>query len=97
MRAPRGGLFRSFKKVGEAVEKDEVLGIVSDPFGDVDAAVTASAKGLVIGRSQLPIVNRGDALLHIALFRDPNMAEEHVDTVHGQLESDPFLDEDEYG
>lgn len=94
-RAPRGGLFRSFKTVGEAVEKGDLLGIVSDPFGDVDAEVLASGKGLVIGASNLPIVNRGDALLHIAHLLDPNGAEQHVGNVNDALESDPLLDEDE--
>lgn len=94
-RAPRGGLFRSFKTIGEAVEQGDLLGIVSDPFGDIDAEVIASGKGLVIGRSNLPIVNKGDALLHVAHLRDPGRAEEHVDSVHGWLKSDPLLDEDE--
>lgn len=96
IRAPKGGLFRAFKTIGEAVEKGEVIGIVSDPFGDADVQVVAGARGLVIGRSNLPIVNMGDALLHIAHLRDPNGAEEHVETVQGALESDPFLDDEEY-
>lgn len=95
VRAPRGGLFRAFKTIGEAVEKDDVLGIVSDPFGDIEGEVVANAKGLVIGRSNLPIVNKGDALLHVAYLRNPGRAEEHVEDVHGALDSDPFFDEDE--
>ncbi|HEY8587237.1 MAG TPA: succinylglutamate desuccinylase/aspartoacylase family protein [Rhodanobacter sp.] len=95
VRAPRSGLFRSFKTVGEAVEKGDVLGIVSDPFGDVDAEVLATVSGLVIGRSNLPIVNKGDAVLHVACLGDPDQAEDHVDTVHDSLESDPLLEEDE--
>lgn len=94
-RAPRGGLFRSFKTTGEAVEPGDLLGIVSDPFGDSDAEVVASGRGLVIGRSNLPVVNRGDALLHVAHLHDPGRAEEHVDSVHGLLWSSPFFDEDE--
>ncbi|MFC5526362.1 succinylglutamate desuccinylase/aspartoacylase family protein [Rhodanobacter ginsengisoli] len=95
VRAPRGGLFRAFKTIGVAVEKGDLLGIVSDPFGDVDVEVLASTKGLVIGRSNLPIVNKGDALLHVAHLRDPGGAEEHVGEVHDSLGSDPLLDEDE--
>ncbi len=95
VRAPRGGLLRTFKTIGEAVEKGDVLGIVSDPFGEVDVEVVAGAKGLVIGRTNLPIVNAGDALLHIAHLPDPNRAEEHVENIQDSLGSDPYFDDDE--
>lgn len=95
VRAPRGGLLRTFKTVGEPVEKGDVLGIVSDPFGDVDVEVVASAKGLVIGRTNLPIVNAGDALLHVAHMPDTNQAEEHVENIQDSLGSDPYFDDDE--
>lgn len=95
VRAPRGGLLRTFKTIGEAVEKGDVLGIVSDPFGDVEVEVVTSTKGLVIGRTNLPIVNAGDALLHIAHLRDPNRAEEHVENIQDSLGSDPYFDDDE--
>lgn len=59
VRAPRGGLFRAFKTIGAAVEKGDLPGIAFDPFGDVDAEILASTKGLMIGHSHLPIVNKG--------------------------------------
>lgn len=94
VRAPRGGLFRGFKSIGEAVDKGETLGVVSDPFGDVEAPVLAGASGLIIGRTNLPIVNAGDALLHVAHLRDANDAETHVGNVRDALEADPFFDDD---
>ena len=94
IRAPRGGLLRTFRTIGDAVGKGDRLGVVSDPFGDVEVDVVASANGLVIGRTNLPLVNSGDALLHVALFPDPDRAKEHVDEVHDALEADPLLDDD---
>ena len=94
VRAPRGGLFRNFKTIGEAVEKGETLGVVSDPFGDIEAPVLAGARGLIIGRTNLPIVNAGDALLHVAHLSDHDGAEAHVENVQGALQADPFFDDD---
>jgi uncharacterized protein len=95
VRAPRGGILRTFKTIGEAVEKGERIGVVSDPFGDVEVDVLAGVSGLIIGRTMLPIVNSGDALLNIAHMHDPDIAEEHVENVHDSLESDPLLDDGE--
>jgi hypothetical protein len=55
--------------------------------------VLASVGGLIIGRTMLPIVNRGDALINIAHRRDPDFAEEHVENFQDALESDPLLDD----
>lgn len=95
VRAPRGGLLRTFKTIGEAVEKGDRLGIVADPFGDSEVDVLASVKGLIIGRTNLPLVNSGDALLNIAYMQDPNCAEEHVVDIHDLLETDPYFEGDE--
>ncbi|MEZ5462082.1 succinylglutamate desuccinylase/aspartoacylase family protein [Dokdonella sp.] len=93
VRAPRGGLLRAFKTIGEAVEKGDRLGIVADPFGDSEVDVLATGKGLIIGRTNLPLVNRGDALLNIAYMHDPDCAEEHVVDIQDSLESDPYFDD----
>lgn len=95
VRAPRGGLLRTFKTIGEAVEKGERIGIVADPFGDSEVDVLASATGLIIGRTNLPLVNSGDALLNIAYMHDPGCAEEHVVDIHDSLETDPYFDDSE--
>lgn len=95
VRAPCGGILRLFKTLGAAVEKGERLGVVSDPFGDVEMDVLASVGGLIIGCTMLPIVNSGDALLNIAHMHDPTVAEEHVENVHDALEADPMLVDDE--
>ncbi len=93
-RAPAGGLLRTFKTTGEMVEAGEVLGIVSDPFGEQDVEIAASDAGLVIGRTNLPIVNEGDALFHIAALTAAG-AEDRIESLSAQLEGAPMFDEDE--
>lgn len=65
-RAPSGGLFRTLRGIGDLVAPDTVLGIVADPFGERETEVLAQEHGIVIGRTNLPLVNEGDALFHIA-------------------------------
>ena len=94
VRAPAGGLLRSFRTIGAEVEKGEPLGIVADPFGEQETEVPANRSGIIIGRTNLPVVNEGDALFHIAETKrnDPGSA---IDEITLQLEADPLFDEDE--
>ncbi len=66
VRAPMSGIFRMAVRLGELVEKNQRLGAISNPFGGDEQLVTAPFKGLVIGRSNLPLTHEGDALFHLA-------------------------------
>lgn len=94
LRAPAGGLLRTFRADGEVVNAGDVLAMVSDPFGEHDVEVLAHMDGIIIGRAVMPVVNEGDALFHIAQVEhdDPAQAVEHLTT---QLENSPLFDEDE--
>ena len=71
VRAPRAGLLRTKATLGSWVESGEKLGMIADPLGAEEARVVASHEGILIGRTELPIVNEGDALFHIATFDEP--------------------------
>lgn len=94
-RAVEGGILRTKCKVGEFVREGDLLGQISDPFGDWEAELRASSEGLIVGRANLPIVNQGDAVFHIAKLPktvDPEAiaaGQEEID------ESDSLFDEDE--
>lgn len=94
LRAPAGGLLRTFKTIGAIVESGEQLGIVSDPFGEKETEVTALSAGLIVGRASLPVVNEGDALFHIAdlQHRDPQAT---LDSLAAELDAATLIDEDE--
>ncbi|MBO6782844.1 MAG: succinylglutamate desuccinylase/aspartoacylase family protein [Alphaproteobacteria bacterium] len=95
MRAPAGGILRALRKSGDTVKKGEVLGIISDPFGEEETEVAAATGGLVIGRTNLPVVNQGDALFHVAILPAPKAAGEAIDVVEQDVGNDPIFDEDE--
>lgn len=79
VRAPDSGIHRAMIPLGARVEKNTLLGVVADPFGDTEVNVISPAKGIVIGRTNLPLVNEGDALYHIARFEDIQEIEAKVD------------------
>ncbi|MCH9809496.1 MAG: succinylglutamate desuccinylase/aspartoacylase family protein [Alphaproteobacteria bacterium] len=94
-RAPAGGLLRTYKTIGEEVSKGTVLGIVADPFGDSETEIAADYGGLIIGRTNLPIINEGDGLFHIAKIAKADNAEATIGSLATQLEAEPLFDEDE--
>lgn len=94
-RAPAGGLLRTFKSIGEEVAKGDLLGVVADPFGEAETEIAADYGGLIIGRTNLPIINEGDGLFHIAKIQKTDNAEATIDSLANQLGSDPLFDEDE--
>ena len=79
LRASYSGVFRTVVELGAHVEKDKVLGVISDPFGEVEYEIKASYEGIVIGRNNLPLVNEGDALFHLARFRAVADVAEEID------------------
>jgi len=95
-RAPEGGILRCSKKLGDIVAKGEVIGLISDPFGSVQYAVEANNSGLIIGKTNLPIVNQGDALYHIAELIDEQRGEVTIiEQMENELMTDSMYDEDE--
>lgn len=83
LRAPEGGILRSRLTIGAHVAKGEQIGEISNPLGDLSVSVIAEDDGIVVGCTNLPIVNRGDALFHVARMKKPKTAQA------------PMADEDE--
>jgi predicted deacylase len=91
LRAPEGGIFRSARRIGHWVAANETIGVISDPFGQLEVPVMASDTGIIIGQSHLPVVNRGDALFHIAKAEQP----QERTMVDRSEQYPPLYDEDE--
>ncbi|WP_029040909.1 succinylglutamate desuccinylase/aspartoacylase family protein [Cucumibacter marinus] len=94
VRAPEGGILRMYKACGDSVAEGDVIGMVSDPFGETEFEVVAKYGGLIIGRTRLPVVNQGDGLFHIAQVQKLDMAD-HMERIEKELAADPLYDEDE--
>jgi predicted deacylase len=70
IRARNSGSLRIMKKIGTFVKENELLGILTDPFGDNKVDVRASKAGIIIGCITMPLVNHGNALFHIATIEE---------------------------
>ena len=91
LRSPEGGVFRTTKRIGDGVSVGEVVGHVANPYEDMAVEVSSPRRGIIIGRTTLPIVNMGDALLNIGWSKE---FADHVSPEREVLD-DPVDEEDE--
>jgi hypothetical protein len=91
VRAPEAGVLRTAKRIGDAVSEGEIIGHIANPYEEADVAVRAPRRGIIIGRTTLPIINVGDALFHVA------WSEEIANATVARREhaAEPIMDEDE--
>ncbi len=72
IRASHSGMLRVFVKNGAKIEKGEVLGVISDPFGKIERKIKSPIDGYVFCVNETPVVNKGDAIFHVgASVNDP--------------------------
>lgn len=91
-RATESGLLRSIAPLGMRVKKDDLLGVISDPsdmFDSTEYEVRAQFDGLIIGKSNIPLVNEGDAIFHIARFQDIKEAAASVEAFQAVGDNSP--------
>jgi len=67
VRAHMSGLFRTIKKYGSFIKKNETIGTISDPYGEIEEKLKAPETGYIIGINNHPVINEGDALIHIGM------------------------------
>jgi len=66
IRASKSGVARLDVEIGETVSSGQAIGTIIDAFGKRLSTIKAKRAGLVIGRTLYPLVNTGDALVHVA-------------------------------
>ena len=71
VRAPTSGLLQPIKDIGEPVIENDALAFIHDPF-DMNASTTifSPLEGIIVGKTNLPLVNEGDALYNIATVKN---------------------------
>lgn len=67
IRAAYSGMFRTSAILGKLYNKGDKIGSISDPFGYFERDVKAPNKGYVFCLNHAPIVNKGDAIIHISI------------------------------
>ncbi len=49
------------------VQKNQWVGNMTDPFGEFKEQIKSPITGYVVGLNNIPVVNAGDALMHIGV------------------------------
>lgn len=88
VRADRSGVLLSLTPLGACVKKGDTLGIITDPFRHADEPVLAPASGIVIGRTNLPLVTEGEGIYHIARYGELEATVERLELYRDSLDPD---------
>jgi hypothetical protein len=79
VRSPYSGILRFYKTLGKKVKKGELLAVISNPTGPEEHKLFSPYSGIIIGKSNLPIVHEGAALFHLACFKKPQSVADQVE------------------
>lgn len=66
-RASKSGMYRSYATNGAQIKKGEILGTITDPFGQFEINIKAPCNGHLICANHAPMVNQGDAIFNIGI------------------------------
>jgi predicted deacylase len=86
LRANASGFVSQKIRLGDQVIKGDSLAVIGSPYGDVIDTVKAIRSGILIGMQNIPLVQEGEAMFHIAYFsEDDDAIAEHIEAVQEQL------------
>lgn len=93
IRASHDGLMIVNVALGEQVAAGALLALIVDPYGSSEMEIRSPINGIVIGRNNIPVVNEGEALFHIASFAELQDAADTLEQYHAQIDDidDPDL------
>lgn len=97
VRAPVSGILRTMVALGAKVNKDGLLGVVADPFGERETEILSPASGIIIGRTNLPLANEGDALFHVARYKQIEHISAQVEEFQETHQAEPVAEPDPEG
>lgn len=67
IRARTAGIFHPLVKAGDLVQRGQHVGNITDPFGEYREEIKTTLTGYLIGINNNPVVNAGDALMHVGM------------------------------
>ena len=88
IRATDSGFVSHQKQLGDYVERGDCLAVIKDTFGATLDIMTSNAKGIIIGKQNIPLVQEGEAVYHIAYFKNPDDVVENIELMQGSLITD---------
>jgi hypothetical protein len=87
IRAEHDGIARYYFGLGQKVNVGDTLAHIYSPYSDFEVAVVATFSGIIIGRNNLPLINEGEALFHVAEVSELEEAEKTIDAINDEADS----------
>lgn len=85
VRAPESGFVTHLAQLGDHVTKGDKLAVIADSFGAPVGSIISPATGVIIGKQNIPLTQEGEAIYHIAYFKQPDSVAEHVELLQDNL------------
>lgn len=86
VRASSSGIVTHHYNLGDQVVKGDLLAEIGSPYGETLGEVFANKSGVIIGKQNIPLVQEGEAMYHIAYFKeDDEEIAEHIENVEEEL------------
>ncbi|MGR6872247.1 succinylglutamate desuccinylase/aspartoacylase family protein [Pseudomonas sp. HK3] len=86
IRANSSGITHSLKSLGDQVTKGDIMAEIGNPMGQVLDHVKATRSGIIIGKQNIPLVQEGEAMFHVAYFsEDDETIAEHIEHIQDTL------------
>lgn len=85
VRAPQSGILRSVVAIGAKVEVGDTLAFVNDPLGENNKEISSPMAGIIIGKTNLPLVFEGEAVFNIAAYESLDLVSGHIDAHQERL------------
>ena len=98
LRAEQSGILRSLVATGARVKEGDTIAYINDPLGENIASLISQTSGIVIGKTNLPLVFAGEAVFNIAEFDgSDSRISGRIDAYHEELSpnGDDVIDDDE--
>ena len=67
IRARTAGIFHPHIQAGELIHKQQLVGSITDPFGEYREQIKSPVTGYVVSLNNNPVVNAGDALMRVGM------------------------------
>ncbi|MCC5933103.1 MAG: succinylglutamate desuccinylase/aspartoacylase family protein [Balneolales bacterium] len=80
IRARYAGIFHTLIQPGDILKRNQLIGTITDPFGETTYPIKTREGGHVICLNNMPVLNAGDAIAHIGKEKQTASAQHSLKT-----------------
>lgn len=88
VRAADSGFVIHKKELGDRVAENDFLAEIKKPLGDVSSQMLSPTDGIIIGKQNIPLVQEGEAVYHIAYFNKPQKVEASIENMRDNFKGE---------